>query len=242
MRSHPYSAVAVFVALSTIGIDVRGSVNQCGPANQCLCIYWTTSAGGYLEERCPSDSGWTTQPVVPPIPGYGTWGGDGTATNPPTAPGSPLPAGELSYEVGSANSAAARKVHGDRVYDDLSGKYIYEPTPCTDLFYGSKFNEDGWSLLNYYISYRYGEGVRDSHGSVPCASGAAAWTECCNYQKYVFICDAFKNMSASTQQAILIHEAMHVAGQLEDGSSTSGPGDPPNTSEITSTVRAACGM
>ena len=205
---------------------------------ECTCIYWTTSTGGYLEKRCPGDSGWVTDPSNPPGAGDGSFGGS-TVTNPTTAPGTALPS-DKQMVVNQANGRAKFKVHGRRVLSD-TGAYVYEPTACTMLFDGSPLNQDGYALLDSYITYRGGENLVSSDGTTPCNEGAAAWTTCCSGARYVFVCNNFFSMTSSMQSTILIHEAMHVAGQREDKSNTAGPGDPPTTSEITSAVQSACG-
>jgi hypothetical protein len=40
--------------------------------------------------------------------------------------------------------------------------------------------------------------------------------------------------------AMLIHEWLHRAGQLEDLTSTAGPGDPPTSDQIQAMVEEAC--
>jgi hypothetical protein len=94
--------------------------------------------------------------------------------------------GELSLAVSQASSTAKRRVQGDQHYDP-EAKWYYTPNNCTRLFYGSKFNEDGYNLLSSYIIYRNGEGVQDPTNTTrtPCSEGVAAWTTCCTHSKYV---------------------------------------------------------
>ncbi len=97
----------------------------------------------------------------------------------------------------------------------------------------------GAYILGSYIVWRYGEGVTDSRGNVPCTI-STAWTECCTHRKYVFICDSFARLTPEERTITVIHEALHVAGQKEDRTTSFGPGDPPTSSQIQANVRAAC--
>ena len=215
------------------------TVSQCDPG--CICIYWSSGGTGWQEVRCPGNSMWIdTSPINPgpSVPG-GSWGGSGTPTNPSTAPGDPLTP-QLLMAVNNANISASKLVHGDRIFNDVTGKWEWTPTNCTDLFQGSKFNEQGWSLMQNYIEFRSGVGVQDASGQVPCSNGAAAWTTCCQNTKYVFICGSFSAMSFADQQAVLIHEAMHVAGQTEVPGGSGTPSSSPSSQEITAAVKAGC--
>lgn len=143
----------------------------------------------------------------------------------------------LAGYVANANQTAQVRVKGDK--DPYSNFWL--PDECTALFSNSPLGMNGYSLLNSYITYRHGEGVQDANGKVPCSEGNAAWTSCCDHKKYVFICNSFANLSMSERANVLIHEAMHVAGQREDQTGTvSGPSDPPNTTQIQDMVRSVC--
>lgn len=206
-------------------------------ANECLCIAWATADGEKLEMRCPGSGGNPGGGSTPPQ-GYipPTWGGGGTPATPSSAPGMPL-VGVTSVNVNSASTTAKNLVAGDR--DPSTGFRI--PNECTFLFNGNRLGKSASSIMGS-ITYRSGVGLRDSSGNVPCDGGVAAWTTCCDHSPYVFICDAeFNKMSSAMRAYILIHEGMHVGGQLENGTTTvTGPADPPNSDQITTTVRNAC--
>lgn len=148
--------------------------------------------------------------------------------------------GELKAAVDRAVSSAKIKTRGQRTLDPETGWYTYAPTKCSELFEGSNFNNNGYSLLSNYVVFRSGEGVQDGNGNVPCSGSASAWTTCCNNSPYVFVCNRFQSQTSSRQTAVIVHETMHVAGQREDQNPSTGPGDPPNTDQITATVEAAC--
>jgi hypothetical protein len=172
----------------------------------------------------------------------GSWGGTGTPRNAP----SPLPGKvldpALSRDVTYANGRAVTKLRGEKVIDAGTPKGTWVPTPCTDLFLNSPLGETGASILGGYVVYRDGTGVKDTTGVDRCATGAsAAWTICCLHDPVVYICPIpFGQSSVDDRIKVLIHEGMHVGGQLEDKNVTVGPGDPPNTSQINEVVAKAC--
>jgi len=146
-------------------------------------------------------------------------------------------AGITLNNVTNAQNNAKVLVAGDR--DPDSGFWI--PNECTALFTGNKMNVSARGIMDY-VKYRSGTGVRDAAGNTPCNGGVAAWTTCCTHSPYVFICDSkFNSLPASERAYYLIHEAMHVGGQLENGTGTvTGPADPPNSEQITAEVKKAC--
>jgi hypothetical protein len=148
----------------------------------------------------------------------------------------PLPPATL-LKVNQAHAVAKALVAGD--YDPSTGFRI--PNECTMLFNGNLLGQSANSVMGS-VKYRSGTGVQDQAGNTPCNASVAAWTTCCNHSPYVFICDSkFNGLPASEQPYYLIHEAMHVAGQLENGTGTvTGPSDPPNSEQITALVKKAC--
>jgi hypothetical protein len=188
--------------------------------------------------RCPPTPEGEPEPVPPSGTDVSSWGGGTTAPTPPAvAPGNPLPTSLASY-VSNAETDAANRLKRERVDNAPPGTYF--PNDCADLFLEAPWSTRGAYIVQTYIDWRGGEGVTSSNGSVPCDGGASAWTNCCRHDKYVFICDSFKNLSAPERTFTLIHEALHVAGQREDNDSTFGPSDPPNPTQIQDNVRAAC--
>lgn len=208
---------------------------------QCVCIFWTTETGNEMAEvRCRANgtlTGWITHPGQPPDGSSGSWAGTGTQKNVP----SPLPGNVLSpaatMAVGNAKDKAREMVRGTRI-----DKGQWEPNHCTDLFAGNRLGLTGAQLLAY-MEYRDGTGVLDQNNVDVCATGKAAWTTCCQHDRVVFICSAkFLQLSTSERARKLLHEALHVAGQLEDKNGSVGPGNPPSTGQIDDLVRDACGV
>lgn len=201
---------------------------------ECLCIAWSTPQGETLEMRCPTSGGGAEPPgYIPP-----TWGGSGAPQTPSSpAPGMPL-VGITASNVSSANSGAVARTKGE--YDPSTRFRL--PDECTMLFNRSPLGMSGSNLMSSYIKYRSGVGVKDPQGNVPCNGGRVAWTLCCNHDPYVFICDSqFNALPPNERMYYLIHEAMHVAGQLENETGTvTGPSDPPNSGQIQGEVKKAC--
>jgi hypothetical protein len=239
--------VGVFVVsiLWARPLDANAQVEVCN--QNCICVYWQSGGDAWVEVRCPGDSGWVGSGSIPSLgsgelPGFGTWGGGTPTTS--QALGLPLNT-ELTMLVGRAANNAKTKLHGDRVNDPEMGKNIYVPNNCTRLFQGSKFNEDGYSLLNGFVSFRSGDGVYDPNNptSVPCNEGRAAWTTCCTHSKYVYICGAsFSALTVNDQTKVVIHETLHVAGQLEAVGGNTGGTTPPSPAQIDQAVKDACGL
>lgn len=143
--------------------------------------------------------------------------------------------------VTNATKAAIDKVRGTKITDEGTNKGTFEPNQCTDMFNNSPLGLKGGYLLGSYIIWRDGTGVRDADDMDVCATGVPAWTTCCSHSPVVFICPGkFNQLSATDRYLTLIHEALHVAGQMEDKDSTVGPNDPPSSTQIGSDVKSAC--
>jgi hypothetical protein len=209
-------------------------------AGECVCIYWTTTAGEELEIRCHTSGslmGWAAGPGQPPDGSSGSWLGTGTQKNPPSPlPGNPL-APNVSVALNHAKDNARDVVRGERV-----GKGQWLPNRCTDLFAGNPLGLTGAQLLAYMV-FRDGTGVKNENNVDVCATGMSAWTKCCQHDPVVFVCSAkFLTLSPDERARKVLHEALHVAGQFEDTNGSVGPGDPPNTTQIDDIVRNACGV
>lgn len=161
----------------------------------------------------------------------------------PKSPPDPLPGTPLTplqvAKLDSAKSQATAKLRFYRVPDLYPPTFV--PTTCTELFENSPLGKSGIDLLLNYAVFRNGEGVTATNGSTPCdRSGVSAWTTCCSHSPVIYICDEFASRSVSVATTTIIHELLHVAGQLEDGTSGAGPGNPPTSSQINDAVNAAC--
>lgn len=228
-----------------IDIEARVTVSFCQGQPGCICIDWDRVSSSYVEVRCPSGqgtSGWTNDPSGGDVdhPGDGGWRGPGGGQT-SDSPGSPL-TGALAFAWSRAKNSAWSKVRGDSSIGP-TGKPMYTLNKCSSLFFNNPMGELGHNLIDNYIVGRNGEGMRGPDGTIPCDNPAVSiWTTCCNHDPDIFVCASFEGLSATMQIALLIHETMHVAGQTEDQTPTSGPGDAPTTSDITSTVREACGL
>ncbi len=119
--------------------------------------------------------------------------------------------------------------------------HLGAPTSCSMLFDNSPLGMSGVEILNGYVVFRRGEGVTHGSNVKPCENPTTgAWTTCCNHDRVIFLCDRFAGFATSFAATLLIHEGLHVAGQLEDTSPSTGPGDPPTAGQLTSAVEAAC--
>ena len=58
----------------------------------------------------------------------------------------------------------------------------------------------------------------------------------------IYVCDAIENFRDEAVATLLIHEALHVSGQGEDGTEAAGPGNYPNALNISFVVSDACNL
>lgn len=221
------------------------SVGLCPSENgtPCLCISWDVKGGTYIEVRCPeaSISGWTTDPNGNNPQPPGSWRGPGSEPEPRTShPGNPLGLKE-KVKWDNAMDIASTKLLGD--CENIGGKPHCIPDECGRLFQGNPLGRKGYDLLTNYVIPRGGEGISDAHGVKRCSlPGVQAWTNCCDHNPYVFVCKRFGDLNANDAAMFMIHETLHVAGQHEDTDGATGPGESPNTNQISAAVREACGL
>lgn len=222
------------------------TVTLCGPG--CICIDYTRASGSYIEVRCTGgggggDGGWTTiepGPTDPAPDGPGSFGGDGDPGSPTDPhPCDPVPADPLGSKLSQARIWATQKLSWVGPFENR------RPTTCTALFRNSPLGVAGKTLLDenapFHAIFRKGENCTLPNGQPsPCSSSIAAFTTCCNHSPYVYLCDSFADYSHTDGGIRLIHELLHVAGQREDTSTTTGPGNPPTTNQLNDLVREAC--
>lgn len=234
---HYVPAIALAVVILTSPSLQAGEAFFCNGG--CVCIYWSLATGEELEIRCRDDGaagGWATGVGQPSDGSGGSWDGTGRQKSAP----SPLPEMVLNpvinARVSAAKTEAQRRLRGERVD---KGQWL--PNRCTDLFADSPLGLTGAQMFAYMV-FRDGTGVKDGKNVDVCATGTvSAWTKCCEHDPVVFICPSkFGELPPDETVIKLIHEAMHVAGQLEDKNGSVGPGDPPNTGQIDDVVRKAC--
>ena len=219
--------VSWFVLGSVAEAASAATVAWCPSNPGCLCIDWDTPGGSHIEIRCPASSVWKVGSTII----GGTFSGRGAADT-SLPPSTLTPIQRISVEEAS--------ILAKNLLSGLSGNH-----QCIALFNGSPLLNNSWVthpllLIGDYVVWANGEGVRDSQGRRPC-SWADAWTTCCGHTRTVFICDSFTQRSLTGRAHAMIHEALHVAGQLEDSSNNSaGPGDPPSPDHIDDAVARAC--
>ena len=228
-----------FYPIPTHALQV--TVTLCG--NGCICIDYDYGSGSYVEVRCEPDTGnWVNTPPGEgerPPDGPGSFGGSGTTKSLPNPlPGNPLTSQQV-VKLNVAKNKAITKLRYYRIPDIYPPVNV--PTTCSALFDNSPLGKTGVEILNEYSAFRNGEGVQNASGAKPCDnSSVGAWTTCCDHDRVVYLCGSFAGASTSYASTLLIHEALHVAGQMEDSSTTTGPGNPPTTNQLTKSVEAAC--
>lgn len=241
--------VPVSLAIPT-PVAAKVKVTLCGPG--CICIDYDKGSSSHIEVRCTGGGGggggagggggWTTIPPEPndPAPdGPGSFGGDGD----PGAPVDPHPCnpvtGALSQKLTQAKAWANSHLSW------IGPPENRQPTTCTHLFRNSPLHLSGKSLLDgaapFHAIFRNGQNCTLHNGEPsPCSSSTAAVATCCEHSPYVYLCDSFAGLSQSDAGIRLLHELLHVAGQKEDSTPTTGPGDPPTTNQLNDLVREAC--
>jgi len=110
-------------------------------------------------------------------------------------------------------------------------------TSCSVLFEHSPLGLTGGAILGSYAIFRYDAGTVP--GSI-CSAQTFAWVNGSLGSRVIFICPSFFNIAPPDSSYMLIHELLHVAGQMENLTVTVGPGDPPTTAQIQQIVEDAC--
>lgn len=224
-------SISILVFLAAVPMEAK--VSRCSFDPACLCIEWSGAEGATIEIRCPSGSddtgGWTTTgdfggPTVVPdiVDPEGSWEGTGGFGGPGLLLGKPLTL-EEQLDLGNAEFFAKRMINND--------------PECQKLLAGSPLTENGDWLLTK-IQYRKGETVPGSLCSKP--NVAAFARNVPQHEPIVYLCNLFFFLDAVGAGQVLIHEMLHVAGQSEDSTQSTGPGDAPSSEAIHDTVTAAC--
>lgn len=238
--------VFIALALTFAGVSVARSIAQIEICQTgCLCIYWSPAVGDdWYEVRCEAGTGtWVTVPLPVPDPlpdGPGSFLGDGQPDPPPVNPPCTPLMGSNLQGYNQAKALAESKLTRVKVGGPQSG--ITAGTTCTVLFRNSPLPLSGLDLLKNYVVPRYGGGGCNPEGGAvnQCtASGASMWTTT-NHNRIVYVCDSFFTMTTSQRAHKIIHELLHVAGQTEDQTTSTGPGDAPTPTLIDQLVTAAC--
>ncbi len=230
-----WSLIAAFVAL-VAGPAWGADAQMCG---SCVCITWSFSYPGgsyvYVEERCPGQgSGWyQTGPTgSTQVDEGGSYGGNGNTQNPVNIPTIPA---THNFAFTQAMNRALAKVRGKRI---SLRPPEYDDNECSLLFKNSPLGMTGEQLIDGYVDWGWGQ------GTPTCNAGYMAWTTSGTHSPSVRVCPTFFNSNISVNQraTTIIHEALHVAGQLENTNSQAGPGDPPNPSQIDQAIKDACNL
>lgn len=215
-----------------------------GPAQgNCVCILWIGDLQSWMELRCPIGEDYVTE--NPPDDGYpnggnGSMGGTGVALPPPSQlPGNPLKTLQIA-KLNTSRPVAITKMRRQRASDPSLPPGTTLATTCSALFEGSPLGREGADLIQNYVVFRDGTGVKAPDGTVPCNADTRAWTTSGFHDPVVYLCDSFATTNSTEAAYYLIHETLHVAGQMEDRDSAFGPDEPPNTAQIQAVVRDAC--
>jgi len=165
------------------------------------------------------DDGGANSGVICPSGDGGGGGGDGGGEEDPSPSGGgggqgmPL-SPQRAMMVNMAKSTAKTQLQAKQT--------------CRDLFKDLTL-KDGVQVIDS-TTYR----AHDNHQR--CQEGAAMFTSVGSL--IVYVCQAFESQSSDLRAALVIHEAMHSAGQKE---SPQYPGYP-TSSQLTTMVRQACGL
>lgn len=162
----------------------------------------------------------------------------------PTTPPPPRPTGPRDRDRGERLSAAdTRKVDDAK---RLARAKLTNPR-CAALFNNPNYSRHNPFLTIDLSSYWNGNGVLGEGGGRPCATqGRPAWTF--PNSLHVEVCLAgFGGISERERAVVIIHEALHSAGQYEvdrasDGRHIRDPLTYPLNSEISQWVRDACDL
>ncbi|HEX2836344.1 MAG TPA: hypothetical protein VHW00_25290 [Thermoanaerobaculia bacterium] len=136
-----FIALAMLI-LSFINEPARAMPSLCGETGECVCITWIAGGSATVEVRCPSNSstpsGWTQTGDPKDADGSdGSFGGNGQKQTPPSQlPGMPTNSA-TSIKLNPARTDAIKKLKGDQDFDDSTGKPIFTPNACSDLFLNS---------------------------------------------------------------------------------------------------------
>lgn len=196
-----------------------------------LCIDWEADRGAFLEVRCPSrepSNYWARRgaPETPISRGAGTFLGTYSLSEKIR----PYPGEVLRGALRSRFLAAHQKALNLLRYDD----------ECRKLFEGNRLGLHPVGLMMEKIEYRNGEDAKSGRRR-PCKEGIGAWVPSYReHSPYVMLCSGFRHLETLDAARLLVHEALHVAGQAEDRNGTVGPGDPPSSAKIDELVQRAC--
>lgn len=207
-----------------------GHLARCSFDPACICITWSFEDSSTIEIRCPSSqgqgSGWanpgSTTSEPPEIEDEnGSFHGSGHFDGPPFLMGS------------EPNFAQSTKLTRGK---SLALSKLSTLDTCRALFANSPLTENPIWLLSK-IQWRNGQDYGQSKCSEP---DQVAFHVGESHSIQVLLCEAFSDLNTSQAAVIVIHEALHVAGQRENGDGAAGPNNPPGSLSISRAVADAC--
>lgn len=218
-----------------------GKAARCGAQNECLCIDWSFEAGSYIEVRCPgggNTDGWISGQAGPNNPP--TWDGDPDDLTNTRGSWDPN-IDEIEFPPGRGSAPRERMKDTLNAGKRIALERLEQDAECKALFQGNPTGHSGIDTFRM-ISWRDGNGMYPSSQD-PCDQGLVfAWVDASSEKAEAYLCYEFQFLKKDLAAAVLIHEALHIAGQDEDQTSWSGPGDPPRSMDISQIVANACNL
>ena len=206
---------------------------RCSFDPRCTCIEWTWSDSTEIEIRCPDEgaggSGWarggsgTEAPEI--VDPGGSFRGNGRLA------GATPQAGEVTGDV-------KRKI--ERAMTDAIEALRNIPE-CAALFTNSPLPLDGVTVLNK-IKWLDGQHIQPYNRCDEPDGRPAYYANPGQHVPQIYVCDAIEDFRDEAAATLLIHEALHVSGQGEDGTEAAGPGNYPNALNISFVVADACNL
>lgn len=240
-RSVPLGMSLLLALLPTAAAHAGVKVEKCFSGGAlCDCVEYFSPVAGYKEVRCPTvpSPGWVSKPPNAPVPSNrGSWRGDGKKRQPIAPhPFSDVPS-TYSNLLQNAKNSAAGKLRGLPL--EPNPPHTFGPSTCTALFDGNSLGMAGKDILLSYVQFRFAPGTQ------PECAADKAWVRLSPpHDPYVILCPTFFDIAHQSPGAaanVLIHELLHVAGQQEDKTSSSGyPDDFPTSPQLQDVVDTAC--
>ena len=226
--------VPVFLAVAlSIGLTTPLKANEasrCYWNPACLCIWWENLPGGPgYEIRCSSGSGEESG-----------WTNDGPTTGPPeiSYPGGTF-FGNGMFQGGILHAPEASRDQLSKVRSATSDvERMLGHQDCANLFSNAPLKVEPLWLFR---RIQWQDGEEDALGQCLEDPDTVAYYRSPGiHEPIIYLCDSFAALRNGTAALHLIHELLHAFGQIEDGTTTVGPGDFPTTGQINGVVLDAC--
>ena len=223
--------IGAVLILPVLPTDALEAV-RCSFDPSCTCVEWSWGSGSEIEIRCPGEgagSGWArrepgggTPDIIDP---GGSFRGNGRL------------AGEVP-QSGEVTDGQKRKINRAKIRAIQALQSIPE---CAGLFANSPLPLDGVTVLNK-IKWLDGQHIQPFNRCEEPDGRPAYYASPGKHVPQIYVCDAIEGFRDEAAATLLIHEALHVSGQGEDGSETAGPGNYPNALGISFVVAEACNL